>query len=208
MVLHYLKPTFTVLSQQSECAVVCMFPTSCDSWCGWCPKRRVVQQSHAGFIPFLKHVAMGVEEVFSLQFCKHKMSQAVRDELSFVCTDIRGSFFIDISHLWHWINIVEVAYGKVFAIRHLIMWYFRRVVPRLKVLRFARIKLHWWNRRIAGTCSEGHQQCLYIKHSGISWPLFSNSFSYEDSQNTDNPEQADKGDTKWRSPLISCAAQV
>jgi len=47
-------------------------------------------------------------------------------------------------------------------------------------------------------CSEGHQQCLYIKHSGISWPLVFISFSYEDSQDTgddtDDPEQADKGD--------------
>jgi len=55
-------------------------------------------------------------------------------------------------------------------------------------------------KQITGTCSEGHQQCRFIKHSGISWPLVSNFLSYEDSQNTgddiDDPEQADKGDIK------------
>jgi hypothetical protein len=92
------------------------------------------------------------------------MPQAVRDELSLVCTDIGGSFFVDVSHLWHWIKVVDVWQNFCDQTSdNLVLEESRRVVPRLEVLLFTRIKLHQWNREITGTCSESHQQCR-IKH--------------------------------------------
>jgi hypothetical protein len=91
----YLQATFTVLSQQGERAIVCVFPTSRDSWRGRCPKWGVVKQSHAGFISLLKHVSMGVQEVFCLQICKHKMLLADMAKIFCICTETGNFSFKD-----------------------------------------------------------------------------------------------------------------
>jgi hypothetical protein len=74
-------------------------------------------------------------------------TQAITDELSFVCTGIRGSFFIDISHLWHWIKVAEVWQNLCNQTSdNLVCGESRRIVQRLEVLLFTRIKLHQWTR--------------------------------------------------------------
>jgi len=113
----------------------------------------------------------------------------VNNEWSYLPTCFHEQFYI------------LIKYTKIPLIQHEIICHGGGIIPRLEVLLITRNKLHQWNRQIPWTCSNGLQECLYIKCCGISRPnspTSSTSLAVKSPENTeeypDNSEPATAGD--------------